>query len=539
MKDRKHTSSATGTATTTERLLILIAVCCAAITAPLAFTGIAVGLPSISHALGGNPIELNWALNAFILTFGSTLMAAGALADSYGRKRVFLSGLAAFGLLSVILIFVGNIVWFDILRALQGVGAAAAFSGGLAALAQEFDGTARLRAFSIVGANFGIGLAFGPVAAGWMIATFGWPAIFALLVVLAVAGLLLGATFMRESSDPSASGLDWKGAVSFTLALTALTFGILQAPESGWGDPLVIVLLIASLLLFVGFWLIERAVARPMLDLSLFRFPRFVGVQLLALAPAYAFVVLLVLMPVRFIGIEGMDEIAAGQMMIALSAPLLILPIAAGMLTRLFAPATICGAGLGIAAVGLFWLGQFPIGSDPVALIAPLLTIGVGIGLPWGLMDGLAVSVVPKERAGMATGIFSTSRVAGEGLALALVSAVLSGLIAASLGTTAGERAGAVAQRLVTGDLPEATALVPSMGRAALLQGYSNGFSTLLWLLCGITAMTAVVVFLFLGRSHETVEDIEDEAEGAAAATAGIAEWAIGEASNSLCTERQ
>lgn len=500
-------------------VLVLIAVCCAAITAPLAFTGIAVGLPAISRELGGSPIQLNWALNAFILTFGSTLMAAGSLADSYGRKKVFLSGLAAFGLLSVALIFTRDIVWFDLLRALQGVGAAAAFAGGLAALAQEFDGAARLRAFSIVGANFGIGLAFGPVAAGWMIATMGWPAIFMLLVALVVIGLLLGAIFMRESRDPTASGIDWKGAISFTLALTALTFGVLQAPESGWDDPLVVVLLIGAVLLFVAFGMIERTVARPMLDLSLFRFPRFVGAQLLAVAPAYAFVVLLVLMPVRFIGIEGMDEIAAGQMMIALSAPLLILPIAAGLLTRWLAPATICGAGLAIAASGLYWLGRFPVGSDPAALIAPLITIGVGVGLPWGLMDGLAVSVVPKERAGMATGIFSTSRVAGEGVALALVSAALSVLISTNLGAAAGGQAGVIAQRLVTGDLREAAALVPSMERAAFLQGYSDGFSTLLWLLSAITMLTAVVVFLFLGRSHETVEDIEDEAEQAAAVT--------------------
>jgi len=517
MRDHEHKLPTEHVASTSGRLLVLISVCCAAITAPLAFTGIAVGLPAISRELGGSPIQLNWALNAFILTFGSTLMAAGALADSYGRKKVFLSGLAAFGLLSGVLIFTRDILWFDILRALQGVGAAAAFAGGLAALAQEFDGAARLRAFSIVGANFGIGLAFGPVAAGWMIATMGWPAIFMLLVALVVIGLLLGAISMRESGDPTASGIDWKGAISFTLALTALTFGVLQVPESSWGDPLVVVLLIAAVLLFVVFGIIEHTVARPMLDLSLFRFPRFVGAQLLAVAPAYAFVVLLVLMPVRFIGIEGMDEIAAGQMMIALSAPLLVLPIAAGLLTRWLAPATICGAGLAIAAAGLYWLGRFPVGSDPAALIAPLITIGVGVGLPWGLMDGLAVSVVPKERAGMATGIFSTSRVAGEGVALALVSAALSVLISTNLGAPAGGQAGLIAQRLVTGDLPDAAALVPSMERSALLQGYSDGFSTLLSLLSAITMLTAVIVFFILGRSHETVEDIEDEAEQAAA----------------------
>lgn len=502
------------------RLFVLIAVCCTAVTAPLAFTGIAIGLPAISREIGGNPIQLNWAINAFILTFSSTLMTAGALADSYGRKRIFLSGLATFGLLSIGLAFASNIIWFDVLRALQGLAAAAAFSGGLATLAQEFDGATRLRAFSIVGANFGIGLAFGPVASGWMIVTFGWPAIFAALLVIATAGCLLGTKFMRESRDPAASGLDWKGALSFTLALTALTAGVLQAPESGWDDPIVGMLLVSSALMFVAFGAIERMVAQPMLDLTLFRFPRFIGAQFLAVAPAYAFVPLLVLLPIRFIGLEGMDGIATGQIMMALSAPLLVLPILAGLLTRWFAPATICGAGLAISAAGLFWLGDFPVGSDPIGLIGPLLTTGAGISLPWGLMDGLAVSVVPKERAGMATGIFSTSRVASEGVGLALVSALLSALTGTDLRAIADDRASAIAQQLVAGHLQEAVALVPSLQRAALLHGYSEGFSTLLRLLSGITMLTAIIVFLLLGRSHETVEDIEEE--GSAIITASV-----------------
>lgn len=250
---------------------------------------------------------------------------------------------------------------------------------------------------------------------------------------------------------------------------------------------------------------------RPMLDLSLFRYPRFVGVQLLAAAPAYAFVVLLILLPVRFVGIEGMSEIGAGRMMVALSAPLLVLPIAAGLLTRWFSPATICGTGLIISAAGLFWLSHLAAGSAPFVLIGPLLTIGVGISLPWGLMDGLAVSVVPKERAGMATGIFSTTRVAGEGVALAIVSAVLSALIQSKLG----EHAAMAAQQLVTGNLAAAASNVPAIGHDALIQSYGDAFSTLLWLLTGITVLTAAVVFSFLGRSSASAvaEDAEQPGE--------------------------
>lgn len=480
-----------------RKSLLLLAICLAAAAMPLTFTGSAVALPAIGRALGGSPVALNWVTNAFMLTFGSSLMAAGALADSYGRKRIFLAGVAAFGLFSLALTVAPGIVWFDLMRAGQGIGAAAAFAGGMAALAQEFEGTPRLRAYSVVGSSFGVGLAFGPIASGLMIDGFGWRSIYLLVVGLAALALLLGARTLRETRDPDGAGLDWPGAVSFTAALTLFTYGVLEAPERGWGAPLVAGSLAGAAALFAAFVVIERRVARPMLDLSLFRYPRFVGVQLLAAAPAYAFVVLLILLPVRFVGIEGMSEVAAGRMMIALSAPLLVLPMVAGLLTRWFSPAAICGAGLMIAASGLLWLSQVPMGSH--ALAWPMLTIGIGISLPWGLMDALAVSVVPTERAGMATGIFSTTRVAGEGVALAIVSAVLSLLTAsqlASAGATA--PAGAAAQRLATGDLAGAVSALPD-AVAMLVPSYGNAFAMLLWLLAAITVLTACVVFLFLG----------------------------------------
>jgi MFS family permease len=486
-----------------DKALILLAVCLAAVSMPLAFTGPAVALSAIAKALGGGPVALDWVTNAFMLTFGGGLMAAGALADSHGRKRVFLAGTASFALVSTALAFAPTLLAFDLLRAAQGVAAAAAFSGGMAALAQEIDGPGRLRAFSLVGASFGVGLAFGPIASGLTSDAFGWRAIFVPGVVLTMLACGLGAWALGESRDPKARGLDWPGAISFTGALTLLTYGVLQGPESGWGHPLVIGPLAGSVLLFTAFAIIERRVARPMLDLTLFRYPRFVGVQLLAAAPAYSFVVLLVLLPIRFIGVEGMSAVAAGRLMIALSAPLLVLPVVAGHLTRWMSPATICGAGLVVSALGLVWLSGTPMHAANPALIGAMATIGVGISLPWGLMDGLAVSVAPKERAGMAAGIFSTTRVAGEGVALAVVTAALSALTAARLG---GPHASAAAQRLVTGDLAGAASALPGFGRLHLVQAYEAAFGVLLLLLAAITLLAAVVVFVFLGRGSVEAE---------------------------------
>lgn len=493
-------------------LLALLAVCAAAAAMPLTFTGTAVALPAIGQALGSNPVAMAWATNAFMLTFGSALMAAGALADSHGRRRVFLSGALAFALFSLALVFAPNILVFDLLRGGQGLAAAAAYAGGAAALAQEFEGKARLRAFSLVGTSFGAGLALGPIASGLMIEAFGWRSIFLAVVALTAFAFLLGRIALAESRNTASGGLDGQGALCFTAMLALFTCGMLLVPERGLRDPAVLGLLAGSAICLAAFIATERRVRRPMLDLSLFRYPRFIGVQLLAAAPAYGFVVLLILLPLRFVGIEGMSEVAAGSLMIALSAPLLVLPMVAGMLVRWLPPATICGAGLLASAAGLLWLAMTPIGAPVLATALPMLLIGLGISLPWGLMDGLAVSVVPKERAGMATGIFSTVRVAGEGVALAVVGAVLSMLVTARIAAAGLAANSSVAQRLAGGDLRGALALLPDADATLLKALYGEAFGQLLVLLAGITVITAVVVFVFLGRGespHAVVAAVE------------------------------
>ncbi|RIX76469.1 MFS transporter [Acidovorax cavernicola] len=475
---------------------LLAAVCLAALGMPLSFTGPAVVLPAIRETLGGTPVQLNWITNAFMLSFGATLMAAGALADAYGRKRVFLLGLAVVALSSALLTLAPGIVAFDLARAVQGLGSAAAFAAGTAALAQVFDGPARLRAFSLIGTSFGVGLSCGSILSGWLADTVGWHAVMLSPGAVSLVALCLAAPRMRESRNPQAMGLDVPGTLSFTAALSLLTLGVLQAPDSGWGSPWVLAALAGALAMGVAFVAIERRVAHPMLDLSLFRFPRFVGVQLLAAAPAYGFVVLLVLLPIRFIGLEGRSALEAGAFMFALSGPILVLPTLAASLAHRFSAGAISAAGLLVCAAGLLWLGRCAPGTSLVGLAGPLLLIGTGIGLPWGLMDGLAVSVVPRERAGMASGIFNTVRVAGEGAALALVSAGLTALVAVRLGQS--PASAQAAQRVTTGDMAQALALLPGMDRAALLHAYGVAFGTLLWVLAGVTVLTAWVVFAFL-----------------------------------------
>nr|WP_150612197.1 MFS transporter [Pandoraea terrigena] len=504
-----------------RRRLGLFSVCLAALLLPICFSGGAVATPAIGAALHGSALEMRWITSAFMLAFGGCLMAAGACADAFGRKRIFLLGVGCLLLTSLALAFSRSALAVDWLRALQGVSAAATLAGGGASLAQDFDGHARARAYGLLGTTFGVGLAFGPLLAGLLIVRFGWQGVFAATAVVAALALVIGTRGMRESRDPAATGLDWPGTLSFTGALASFTYGVIQAPALGATAPEVIGALAFAVVLAVAFVAIERRVAHPMLDLTLFRYVRFIGVQLLPVATSCCYIVLLVLLPLRFIGVHGDSEVTAGLRMTALSLPMLVVPFVATQLARRIPSGVLCSTGLVLAAAGLAWLAR-TVGAPDTGVLCPalwpMLLIGAGSAMPWGLMDGLSVSVVPTDRAGMAMGIFNTTRVASEGVMLALVGAVLIALIGAQLpdmpGAVAPDVAREAVNRLVAGDMHGAMARAPAWGEAALRSAYEHAFATLLDRLAIVTLLCAIVVFACLsGKTRSGATDTADLGE--------------------------
>lgn len=482
----------------------LVAVCLAALILPLNFSAGAVATLAIGREFTGADAFLPWITNAFMLTFGSSLMAAGALADEFGRKRWFVGGVAGLTLLSLSLCVAPGVFVIDAIRALQGFAAAATLAGGSASLAQLFQGRALMRAFSALGTSFGVGLAFGPLLAGILIAHFGWRSIFLVIASVGVLALACGTPYLRESRDPEASGVDWAGASAFTIALASFTFAVVLAPLHGWSSVPIVTFLV-MFVVFAGLFVwIESRVRRPMLDLSLFRFPRFIGVQLLPVGTCYCYIVLLVVLPLRFIGIDGLDELDAGWLMLALSAPMLVIPSLAAWLARWIAPGMLSAFGLVVAAFGLWLMSRVCESGSATAMVPAMLLIGCGTGFPWGLMDGLSISVVPTDRAGMATGIFSTARVAGEGVALVIVTAVLASFVQAGVGKTAAGQVlsqhdlMALGARLAAGDLTQAQRWMPSIPRAVLVAQYDEAFRSLLLVLAAVTLVAAVVTFVCL-----------------------------------------
>lgn len=510
---KTHTPVATG-----NRFKVLAAICVSAIIIPLVFTGPAISTLSVGRDLGGDQSTLSWIVNAYAIAFGGCVMAAGAIGDQIGRKRCFVAGLWIFIVTSLLIGLTPNLLLLNLLRAAEGIGGALVLTSATSLLAQEYEGAERTRAFSFLGTAFGVGLAFGPMASGFLIEHLGWRSFYFAIALIAALILVLGTKRIKESRDPDAQGIDWPGTVSFTTALVLLTFGIVYGPQNGWASLKVLSMLGGAALLLGIFVAVELRRTRPMLELSLFRYPRFIGVQLLPVATGFSFIALIVYVPIWFIVIQGRDAFTAGLAILPLTAPMLVVPLLAGRMAQHVSPGLLSGIGFLISALGAWLLMDLSPGGSLWAMAIPMLLIGVGNGLPWGLMDALSVSVVPKERAGMAAGIFTTMRVAGEAIAIAAIGAALVGLTAANLRAAADanslslqQSATMIASQIGTSSGHGSSASTASATDEVVIElahrAYTSAFHSIFGVLAILSILTAVICILTLRKSADAPEE--------------------------------
>jgi len=437
---------------------VLAAVLLATIALPITLTGASVALPRIGADLDADLAAVQWVVNGYNATFASFMLAAGSLADVLGRRRVFATGMAIFTVGGLASAFAGDIVLLDALRALAGIGAAAGATGASALLAQTFHGRARARAFGLFGVALGVGLAFGPSIAGALIELFGWRAVFVAPAVVGAVVLLL-VPLLPSGRGEQTGRLDWAGAATFTGALLLVIFAFVQGPDFGWGHPLILAAFVAAVALLGLFVRVERRHPAPMFDLALLASPRFRGVCLAAAIIVMVLVPLLVYLPSYFTTVLGMSAGGAGATLILLTAPTLVLPLVTGVITRRgVSPYAVVVVSVAVVAAGVAWLTTIGPDSTAATLAAPLLTVGTGVGISIGLLDALAVGSVDPARAGIASGMVNTARVAGETVAIAVVGSVLAT-------TTAGRLAD---------------------------PGFTGGLHAVLWTMAGAAALCAI-----------------------------------------------
>src|ERR1700675_4841138 len=218
----------------------LLTVCVATFMLLLDITIVNVALPAIEKALNASFSDLQWVVDAYALALATCVLTAGALADLFGRKRVFVIGIVLFTIASAACGLASDPLFLIIARGLQGIGGATMFATALALLSQEFHGKERGTAFGIWGATIGLAVAIGPLAGGMLTSWLSWRWIFLVNIPIGVVAVVLAVTKLRESSNPEESRLDPIGLVTLTSGLFCLILALIEGNQRGWSSTLIV-----------------------------------------------------------------------------------------------------------------------------------------------------------------------------------------------------------------------------------------------------------------------------------------------------------
>jgi EmrB/QacA subfamily drug resistance transporter len=410
-----------------RRWTSLAGICAAAALVWFSASDLSVALPTIAKEFGASLTTLQWANIAFTVSTGSLVIAGGRLGDLLGRRRILVTGTVVFALASVVAGAAPNPVVLIIGRAVMGVGGALLLPMTLALIPPQFPRSEQPRALGVWTAVAWGGQAAGPAFGGLLTQTIGWRWIFWVNLPIAAVILLVVRAATAESRDENAPpGVDLAGVATTATAAFALLYALTTGQTRGFGDPLVLALFAAAVVLAVLFVLVERRVANPLVDLALFRRRRFDAALTANLALNLTFTGTTFLLALYLQDVRGADPVVAGLLLLPLTVTLLaFLPAGIGLERRTDARLPML-IGLAVMAVALVLLGFLvPDWTYPL-VVGALLLFGIGLGLMSTPMSDAAVgqaSGVPEPLAGMASGVFKMSSMLGSALGVALFAA--------------------------------------------------------------------------------------------------------------------
>jgi EmrB/QacA subfamily drug resistance transporter len=481
----------------------LVAVCTGIFMLLLDITVVNVALPDIQRSLHASFADLQWVVNAYALTLAALLLTAGSIADLVGRRRVFAAGLVLFTLASLVCGLSNSALMLNLARAIQGVGGAIMFATSLALIAQAFQGRDRGVAFGVLGAVTGSAVAVGPLIGGALTSGIGWEWIFFVNVPIGIAALIITLIKLEESRDPEATGVDWLGLITFSGALFLLILALIEGNDKGWGSTRILAFLAASAALLIAFVIVERAQQRPMLDLELFRRPAFAGACIVAFAVSASIFSIFLYLTLFLQNVLGYGPLEAGLRFLPITLLSFVVAPIAGRLTVRIPVRAMLATGLLLVGAGLALMSGLDATSGWTHLLAGSVLAGAGIGMINPPLASTAISVVPPERSGMASGINSTFRQLGIATGIAGLGAVFQHEITtrtlAALARSGQEPAviaathGALHSTLASGTTASIARMLPAGPREALLHAARAGFAGALNEILIIAATVAFV----------------------------------------------
>lgn len=410
-----------------RRISLVAAICLGTFMASLDISIVNVALPTMQESLQTDMSGLQWVVDAYALCLSALILSSGPLGDRFGRKRIWLYGVALFILGSILCAFATSLSVLLAGRVIQGIAGAAVIPGALSLLTHAFpEEQQRTRAIGIWSSVNALSLVIGPVLGGVLVHTTGWPGIFWINIPVGIVALVLGSWGIRESAHPEHAALDPLGQGLSILWLGALTYGLIAAGEHGWQSMLSRLPLYAALALFVLFIWVETQVKRPLLQLSLFRKADFTGYNFASFVLGFSSYSSVFFVSLFLQQAQGWSPAATGWRM---APEFLAMALAASCFGRLSARLSVNSlmiAGYGLIGIALLLLTQLQANSHYAIVAFYLALLGLGMGLAMPATSALVMRTVEPQRSGMASATMNALRQTGMTLGIALLGTLMS-----------------------------------------------------------------------------------------------------------------
>jgi EmrB/QacA subfamily drug resistance transporter len=502
-----------------RRWWTLAVLCLSLIVISLDNTVLNVALPTLVRDLNATSSELQWIVDSYVLVFAGLLLTAGALGDHFGRKKSLFVGFAIFVVGSLLAAWSGSANHLIFMRAIMGVGGAFIMPATLSILINVFPKKERARAIAIWAGAAGLGVPLGPLLGGWLLEHFWWGSIFLINLPIIAIAFIVGLVVIPESKDPEASVIDPVGAVLSIGGLAALLYGIIEAPNHGWLAGSTIFWGSLGVILLVVFMIWELRQERPMLDINLFRNPRFSGASVAVTLVFFALFGSLFFLTQYLQFVLGFTTLETGVRIVPVAVGIILGASSSTRLVGRLGSKVVVAAGLGITALGLAILSFVSDTSGYSLVLVTLLVAGLGMGTAMATATDSIMGAVPEENAGVGSAVNDTTRQVGGALGVAILGSLLSTSYGNSIDSVASllppQAAGPVRDSIGPA-LQVAQQIGGAQGQAlaaAARSAFIDAMGTTVLVGAGFALAGALVALLFL-PAREADEAAEAEPEG-------------------------
>jgi EmrB/QacA subfamily drug resistance transporter len=472
-------------------------------------TVVNVALPAIQATFHATVVDVQWVVESYGLLLAALILVGGSLGDLFGRRLVFLVGVAIFALASLGCGAALNIHQLIVARSIQGVGAALLVPGSLAIISTSFDEKSRGQAIGTWSGFTAITTALGPVLGGWLVEHASWRWAFFINLPLAAAVAIISLWRIPESRSAKAGRVDWLGALLATLGLGGLVSGLLESVNLGWRHPLVFGSLLVGFGCLTTFGWVELRTASPMVPLTLFVSRTFTGANLLTLFLYAAIGIFFFLFPLNLIQVQGYSATATGAAVLPLILLMFLLSRWSGGLIIRYGPKLPLVVGPLITALGFALFAIPSVGGSYWKTFFPaVLVLGFGMAVTVAPLTTVVMSSVDRNRVGTASGVNNAvARVAGV-LAIAVLGIVMVNVFASrlnqdlanlSLSPNILNEVHANVTKLAGLQLPsDIDPAAQAALRASIKQAFTRGFRVVVLICAGLSAASAAVAWLLI-----------------------------------------